>query len=125
MATHVKVLAVISLALGSAGILGALFVSLLFGVLASVVGASADPDAGVGVAVLGLTGTALAAYLLVTSAVAIACGWGLLKRRRWARILGIVFGAILLIMFPLGTVLGIYALWVLFSKDTEALFAAA
>ena len=35
---------------------------------------------------------------------------------------GIVLSALRLIEFPFGTILGAYGLWVLFNKDTEALF---
>ena len=40
----------------------------------------------------------------------------------WARIVGIVLSAISLINIPIGTVIGIYGLWVLLSKETEPLF---
>ena len=53
----------------------------------------------------------------------ILAGWGLLNFKPWARILAIVLSAIRLINIPIGTVLGIYGLWVLFSKETETLFA--
>jgi uncharacterized membrane protein len=123
MTTHVKVLAVLGLVLGALGLAGALFPTLFFGALATLVGTSSDEHAKLGLAVLGLTGIALTAYLVFTSAVSLLCGWGLLKRRRWARILGIVLAAISLIQFPLGTILGAYALWVLFNKKTEEMFA--
>jgi hypothetical protein len=45
-----------------------------------------------------------------------------LKLASWARIAGIVLAIIHLINIPVGTALGIYALWVLFNKDTERLF---
>ena len=60
--------------------------------------------------------------MLLFAVPCIACGIGLLKRQRWARILGIVLAAVALIEFPIGTAFGIYALVILFSKDTEALF---
>ena len=41
------------------------------------------------------------------------------------RIVGIVLSAIALLGFPWITILGIYGLWVLFSKETERLFAVA
>ena len=71
---------------------------------------------------VGLTGLAFTTYLVVTSSVSLLCGWGLLKRRRWARILGIILAAVSLIQFPFGTIVGAYALWVLFNKQTEAMF---
>jgi uncharacterized membrane protein len=73
--------------------------------------------------VLGLTGLAFTAWLLLLSIPAIVCGWGLLKMRRWARLLGIVLSVLTVFQFPLGTIVGVYALWVLFQRDTEALFA--
>jgi hypothetical protein len=122
MTTHVKVLAVLGLVIGALGLAGALFSSLFFGALATLAGASHDENAAIGIAVLGLTGIALTTYLVITSSVSLLCGWGLLKRRRWARILGIILAAVSLIQFPLGTVIGAYALWVLFNKQTETMF---
>jgi len=75
-----------------------------------------------GRAILGFTGLALTLSLLLASAPAIICGWGLLKFRPWARILAIVLGAVSLVAFPYGTVFGVYTLWVLLSKQTEAVF---
>jgi len=121
--THVKVLATLALVRGGLGLLVALFSSMIFGALASFVSAQPDEGAAIGATVLGITGVALTIYLVATAAVSIICGVGLWNRKRWARILGIVLGAMLLIEFPLGTALGIYALWVLFNKRTEPLFA--
>jgi hypothetical protein len=91
--------------------------------LAALVGASHEEGAGVGAAVLGFTGIALSIFFLVMSVPSILCGWGLLRYRRWARLLGIVLAAIALVrMFPFGTVFGVYALWMLFRKEVEARF---
>ena len=49
-------------------------------------------------------------------------GIGLLKLRPWGRILGIVMSIVNLLYIPIGTIVGIYGLWVLFSKETEGLF---
>ncbi len=122
MSTHVTVLGAIFLAMGVLGLVGALFSSVAFGLLAGVVGASGDEGAPFGRAVLGITGLALTIALILFSAPSIVCGWGLLKFRPWARILAIVLAAISLLGFPYGTVFGVYALWVLFSKRTEAVF---
>jgi len=46
----------------------------------------------------------------------------LIRMRPWARIVGIVLSVLSLMMVPIGTLVGIYGLWVLFSKDTERLF---
>jgi hypothetical protein len=125
MSAHVKILAVLYIVFGVLGICVALFAGLALGVFASIIGASGEHNAPLGMAVLGLTGITLALVLLILSVPGIICGWGLLKFRPWARILGIILAAIGLIRFPIGTLFGIYALWVLFQKDTEQLFAPA
>ena len=71
-------------------------------------------------------GALLYAFLPITVATSIPsliCGVGLLKFKRWARILGIVLAALTLIHFPFGTAFGVYALYVLFQKGTEALLS--
>jgi hypothetical protein len=126
MATHVKVVAVLYLALSAFGLIAALFMSLAFGVATGVVGANADPhDAAIALPIIGLAGTALVMFLLVTSLPGLIAGIGLLRFRPWARVLAIVVAVINLIHIPFGTAVGIYALWVLFNKETERLFLGA
>jgi hypothetical protein len=122
MATHVKIIAALCLVFGAFGVLSALFSSFIFSALAALVGSTNDPDASAGMAVLGLTGITLTIVVLVFSIPYIICGWGLLKLRPWSRILGIILAAISLIRIPFGTIFGIYALIILFNKETEALF---
>ena len=73
--------------------------------------------------ILGLTGAALSTFLLVLSLPGVVIGIGLLQRRSWARVAGIVISLLNLFNFPFGTMLGVYGLWVLFAKDTERVFA--
>ena len=49
-------------------------------------------------------------------------GYGLLKFKGWARILAIILAIFNLILFPIGTALGIYTLVIMFNKETEAIF---
>ena len=59
----------------------------------------------------------------VLSIPGVVAGVGLLKRRRWARILVLVLGFISLFSFPpVGTALGVYTLWALFRKETAQLY---
>jgi hypothetical protein len=125
MSTHLRVLAILFIVAGVAVALIALFSSFFFGALAVLAGSSQEEGAGIGAAVLGLTGAAVTIAALLFAVPAIIAGWGLTQRRRWARILAIVLAAIALIEFPAGTIFGAYALWVLFNKETEALFPAA
>jgi hypothetical protein len=124
MATHVKVLGALFIALSALGLLVAIFVIFALGLSAGIVGIAADPvDADIAQPILALVATAVTTFLLVVSLPGIVVGWGLLKFRPWARILGIVLSALHLINIPIGTALGIYGLWVLFSDETETLFS--
>jgi hypothetical protein len=122
MLTHVKVLAVLYIALGALGVIGALFLMLVFGAAAGSVGVSGDPDAAVALPFIGLVGTGLVIFMLAISVPGVVVGFGLLKLKPWARIGGIVLCAINLINIPIGTVLGAYGLWVLLTGETERLF---
>jgi hypothetical protein len=121
--THVKVLGVIYLAVGGCMLLGALFLTLTMGGVAGIVDAAADPeDAAVAIPILGIAGTALAAFLGIFALPSLLTGYGLFTFKSWARIVGIVLSAFSLINIPIGTVIGLYGLWILFNKETERLF---
>lgn len=124
MDTHVKVLGVLHIALGALGLVGAFVLMLVFGGVAGIVGASGDPDAVMAIPILGITGTALVILTLALSLPGVIVGIGLLRWRPWARVGGIVLSIFDLLWIPLGTILGVYGLWVLFSKDSERLFIA-
>jgi hypothetical protein len=124
MATHVKVIAVCYLLCASVLIAAGFFTPLVLGLLAGLVGSSGEEGAAAGATILGFAGAALSVILICLAAPFAAAGWGLLKFRPWARVLGIIVGALCLPKFPFGTVLGVYALVILFKKDTEALFKA-
>jgi len=122
METHIKVLGALQIALGAIGLFAALLLIFVFGGAAGIVGASDDPQAAIAVPIIGITGVALVALLLATSLPGVIVGIGLLRLRPWARVAGIVISIIALMMIPFGTAVGVYGLWVLFSKETEHLF---
>lgn len=62
----------------------------------------------------------LGAGFLLVAAGGICVGWGLMQREPWARIAAIILGIIALLHPPLGTLLGIYTLWVLLSTDAAS-----
>jgi hypothetical protein len=125
MTTHVKVLGVLYIALSAMTLAAALFLMFAVSTASSIVGLTADPgDAAVALPIIGLAGRALVIFLLTLSLPGLIVGIGLLNVAPWARIAGIVLAVLHLINIPFGTALGVYALWVLFNKDTERLFAA-
>src|SRR5438046_2651924 len=49
-------------------------------------------------------------------------GYGLLKQKRWAKVMTIVAAAIAAMSFPFGTALCVYTLWFLFGEKGRALY---
>jgi hypothetical protein len=123
--THVKVLAILHVVFGAFFLLAAILLMVTFGGASAIVGTAADPeDAAIALPIIGFTGIALSAFLLVLAVPGLFVGFGLWRFANWGRIGGIVLSALDLIHIPFGTILGIYGLWVLLNKDTEKLFLA-
>jgi len=66
-------------------------------------------------ALLGLGFLAIAAGVIAT-------GVGLMRYREWARVVALIFSALMVLNFPLGTAIAIYAFWVLLSNDGSAFY---
>ena len=49
-------------------------------------------------------------------------GFGLLRRRRWAKTATIIAGVTSAMSFPLGTAVCVYSFWLLFSEPGKAIF---
>jgi len=78
-----------------------------------------DPEAR---AILPLVGSSVGLLLALLSLPGLAAGHGLLTRKPWARVLGIVVAVLGLFNFPVGTAIGIYALSVLLQTSTPNCF---
>ncbi len=49
-------------------------------------------------------------------------GWKMLKRRKRARLYGIIASIVVVPIFPLGTILGVYGLWFFFSAEGKSFY---
>src|SRR5688500_15418017 len=117
MHTHVKVLAILHIVLGSLGLLGAVFLLVLFGGIAGIIGMNAAHDeAIVAMPIVGGIGLFIAAFTALLSVPSIIAGTGLLSFKPWARTLTLVLSGLQLIQVPIGTALGFYGFWVLLSQ---------
>lgn len=76
-------------------------------------------------AILGMVGTFIGLLMAALAIPGMIAGWGLLKRKNWGRVLGIVVGVFSLMNFPLGTAIGVYTLYVLLQEEAPAYFVAA
>ncbi len=116
MDTHVKVVSWLYIVLGALGLVTAL---CIFGLFFSIGIITNDR---VAMSVLTITALFIAGILLTTSLPGIVAGFGLLRYQRWARILALVLAVLNLPLMPIGTLLGIYAIWVLLDDDSVPLF---
>jgi hypothetical protein len=67
----------------------------------------------------------LAAAIFIVSAAGIIGAIGVLRRKQWGRILLLVVSFFSLVRIPLGTLLGVYSIWVLLNDETITLFNQA
>ncbi len=124
MKQHVSILGVLYIAFGVLGMVTAVAMLVLLGGAAGIVSmvSEQEPDAAVAVPILGILAVALFSIIAVLSLPGLVVGVGLVKLKSWARIGGLILSALNLLNFPFGTALGIYGLWVLLNKETEAAF---
>ena len=116
MEKHVTLVAALNIGFGILGVLIAMFV--LIGMIVGNMFID-DYDAR---KILPIVGTVVLLFLLLTSIPEIIGGIGLLKRRPWARILILIVACMDLLWIPIGTIIGIYELWVLLQDETTQLF---
>jgi len=116
MQQHVTAVGALTIGLSVFGILAGLF---LFTLLAGIGYLAEDEDASI---ILVAIGSFLGVFLLVLSIPGIIGGIGLFKRKEWARILVLILSGLQLINIPIGTIIGIYSIWVLVQKETILLF---
>ncbi len=93
----------------------------LFMLLTGVGVASGEAEA---MRVLGVVGTSLGVFLAALAVPGLLAGYGLLTRKTWGRVLAVVVAVLGLIHFPIGTAIGIYALWVLLQTSATEYFEA-
>lgn len=115
--THFTVVAVIEFALAGPLLLFGLFVAV-----GGLVGAG-FAEAFSGVPALGslIAGAGLLVGLLFVGLAlpAIASAVGLLQRKSWAKVLTLVVAVLNLLNIPVGTIFGIYAIWVMTRPETD------
>ncbi len=116
MDRHITILGVLHIANSALGIIAAIIV---FTIVTGAGIISGDPEA---MTITAIVGSSIALFLLVLSLPGIIGGIGLLRHCPWARILVLVVGFLNLLNIPIGTVLGVYTIWVLLKEDTGPLF---
>ncbi|MBN2185054.1 MAG: hypothetical protein JW746_06965 [Candidatus Krumholzibacteriota bacterium] len=116
MEQHVTILGVLNIAWAAVEIMIAL---LIFVAVAGGGMLSGDIEV---MTVTTTVGFIISFVCLVFAVPGLIGGIALLKRREWGRILTLVIGFLRMLIIPLGTILGIYTIWVLLNDDAKKLF---
>ena len=118
---HNKVIGVMHLVYGGFFTLIAFVLLFIFGGLAALVGSvgANDPDAPPAF-FFGIIAFIIFVVYLFLSLPSLFAGYAMLRRKKWARVAGIVASVVASWSFPFGTALCIYTLWFLFGDQGKA-----
>lgn len=129
MVRHIDILGLLFVVWGLLQAMIGVFLMLVYGVLGvglGVAGGSAgDEELAVMGGFMGGFGLLIGCSVTVLALPNVFAGMGIRRRAKWARIAGLVLGALALPSFPFGTALGIYALLVLVDHQVGEEFEKA
>jgi len=96
---------------------------LVLFILLTGIGFVADDRVALGV--LSIVGTVVGGLLVLLGIPGILAGIGVLAHKSWGRVLTIIIGIIDLVNFPVGTLVGVYTIFVLMQDTAGSYFGAA
>lgn len=120
MKKHVMVVGAIHIGFGGLGLIAALAVFFALNFAKGFVVGEEIPNL-----VLGFLSLSIPLLIGFMSTLGLIGGIGLLSFKSWARYLIIVVAALGCLNIPIGTLKGVYSLWVLLQDDTVKLFERA
>ncbi len=128
MDNHIRILGILHIVYSSLAFLAGAIILILFlgvGAIISSAGEMPEPAESGAPAIIFIVGTVIAAILFIAAVPGLVGGIGLLYKKEWARILVLIVGFFDLLHVPLGTLLGVYTIWVLFNDNAIKLFRPA
>jgi O-antigen/teichoic acid export membrane protein len=117
MKKHVTLVAALQIGFSTMGIIVAMIVFFIFSFAGSFV-----HDVDVAESVLKFLGVIIPTLIIMSSLFGLIGGIGLLGYHKWARIVVLIVAAIGCLNFPLGTIKGVYSIWVLMQDEAMQLF---
>ena len=122
--SHNKTLGILHLAYGG---LTALLMALMIIFMLTIMGGIATNNNGepLPIGVVVFITIALLVVTLLHTVPSFLAGYALLKRKRWAKTMGIIAAVVAGLSFPLGSALCVYTLWFLFGEGGRFLYHKA
>ncbi len=117
MKKHVTIVGALQIGFSSLWLILAIVLFFIFNFARGQVGE--DPTA---LKVLGFLAISLPAFIGLISLLGIVAGIALLSYKGWGRVVTIIVSALGCFNIPIGTLVGVYSIWVLMQDDTVKLF---
>jgi len=117
MKKHVTIVGVIHIAFGVLGLIGAMTAFFVFNFAKGFVSNEEIPTK-----VLSILGLSIPLLIGFMSTLGLVGGIGLMAYKNWARYIVIIVAALGCLNIPIGTLKGVYSLWVLLQDETIKLF---
>jgi hypothetical protein len=117
MKKHVTVVGALQIGFSTLFLIGAMVLYFVFNFAKGFVG-----NDEVATMVLGFLSYILPVFIGVIAALGLVGGIGLLSFQPWARVLVIIIAALGCLNIPIGTLVGVYSIWVLMQDETIKLF---
>ncbi|MGD0584053.1 MAG: hypothetical protein ABR974_14050 [Bacteroidales bacterium] len=117
MKKHVTIVGALQIGFSSLWLILAVVLFFIFNFARSQVG-----DDETALKVLGFLSISLPLFIGVLSLLGLVSGIALLSYKGWGRIITIIVSALGCFNIPIGTLVGVYSIWVLMQDDTVKLF---
>jgi hypothetical protein len=116
--THLDVVAWLQIVNSLLGIVAGAFAATL------ILGVGAITEEPVAFRIMGLTAAVIGGLLFILGVPGLVAGIGLLRRAPWSRTMALVLSVFQLVLFPIGTVLALYTVFVLSHQAAIDAFGA-
>ena len=117
MARHINILGALFLTFSILMIIGGVVINQFLPMAGEI---SGDSTA---IRITSIIGQSIGAVLFIFAVPGFICGYGLITKKAWSRVFGIILSCLSLLSIPIGTIIGIYGLWILFKDETKDLFS--
>jgi len=118
MKKHVTAVAAIQIGFSTLWLIGAVVIYFALTFARSQIGGGDE----IGYKVLTLLVMILPVFIGVIALIGLIGGIGLLSYKQWGRIMTIIVSALGCFNIPIGTLIGVYSIWVLMQDETVKLF---
>ena len=117
MAKHINILGALFLTFSILMIIGGVVINQFLPMAGEI---SGDSTA---IRITSIIGQSIGAVLFIFAVPGFICGYGLITKKAWSRVFGIILSCLSLLSIPIGTIIGVYGLWILFKDETKDLFS--